>query len=457
MSVKTKLSLMISLIVLVLLVLNVILNEYSTRVNLQADTEANMLHMSKQISNSVTQYAKGYRLLETVLEEKLVTASIAAADNLDLQLDQITNEQLQQLAIRVGVTDISLLVREDGDYKVARSSDYRELEAMAPMWSKRSELTKQAIKKRKQVNGHMIQFWTSPVEWTGDESSYVDKWAFYDDGQRSYMISCFVRDYKTSSYGQITGPTSYVSQMIANNPVILEITGFNSVLFGNEPIENMPNAKTAAEMEERPISFGTYTYREANLDLESVTAAAAGEIIFRQTTVHGREVVKSFIPVKEPSGMVVAIVLDKEPMMSVIEEQRNNLIIISVILLIIVVLCIYWLSDILIRPIRSILWKVNEVSFGRFDNSIEVNRKDELGQLAQRVNAMSKNLGVYMNKLKLAFEENRSMKEYLESFINQTTDAIHVVDLDGRITQVNRAFEQLFEYSSDEEIGRAHV
>lgn len=452
-SVKTKLSFMISFIVLVLLVLNVILNEYSTRVNLQADTEANMLHMSKQISNSVTQYFKGYRTLETVLENKLMKASIAAADQLDSDVDQITNEQLQRLAIKVGVTDISLLVREGGEYKVVRSSDYRELEDSSNMWSERSKLMKQMVIKPKQVNGRYVQFWTSPVEWTGDESSYVDKWGFYDDKQRSYFISCFVRDYKTTDYGQISGPTSYVSQMIANNPVILEVTGFNAVLFGSQPIENLPAAKTADEMEERAVSFGAYTYREANVDLENVTAASTGEVVFRQTTIHDREVVKSFVPIQEPSGMVVAIVLDREPMMSVIEEQRNNLIIISGILLIIVVLCIYWLSDILIRPIRSILWKVNEVSFGRFDNSIEVNRKDELGQLAQRVNAMSKNLGVYMNKLKLAFEENRSMKEYLESFINQTTDAIHVVDLDGRITQVNRAFEQLFEYSSDEALG----
>ena len=60
-----------------------------------------------------------------------------------------------------------------------------------------------------------------------------------------------------------------------------------------------------------------------------------------------------------------------------------------------------------------------------------------------------------MTKLKLAFEENRSMKEYLESFINHTTDAIHVVDLEATITQVNHAFEQLFSYSSEEAIGQA--
>ncbi|WP_246628115.1 ATP-binding protein [Paenibacillus oenotherae] len=454
MSVKTKLSFMISFIVFVLLVLNVILNEYSTRVNLQADTESNMLHMSKQIAQNVTQYAIGYRLLEEVLEDKLLTASIAAANKLGPDLDKITTEQLQRLAIKVGVTDISLMVKENGEYRVVRSSDYREMEdTLMYRWGQRSKMLKQTSKTRKQVRGHLIEFWTNPVEWTGEESSFVDKWAFYDDKQKSYVISCFIRDYNTINYGQIAGPTSYISQMLANNPVILEITGFNSNLLGKEPIVDLPPAVTADDMFERPLAFGSYNYEESKQDMKDIGRAKEGEVVFRQAKLHDRDVMKSFVPIQEPSGMVVGIVLDKEPMMAVIEEQRINLIMISIILLVIVVFCIYWLSDLLIRPIRSILWKVNEVSFGRFDNSIEVNRKDELGQLAQRVNAMSKNLGVYMNKLKLAFEENRSMKEYLESFINQTTDAIHVVDLDGRITQVNRAFEQLFEYSADEALG----
>lgn len=45
------------------------------------------------------------------------------------------------------------------------------------------------------------------------------------------------------------------------------------------------------------------------------------------------------------------------------------------------------------------------------------------------------------------------MKEHLESFINHTSDAIHLNDLDGKIIQVNRAFELLFGYEEEEATG----
>ncbi|NBD27216.1 PAS domain S-box protein [Paenibacillus sp. T1] len=248
--------------------------------------------------------------------------------------------------------------------------------------------------------------------------------------------------------------TAFLDDMKAGNPTILEITGFNPNVFNADSAIRIPSIISSKELAELPIPFGTYEYRSTAADVNDVHTALKGKQVFRYTTIHNRDVIKSFILIQQPKPYVIGLVLDKKPLMRLMDEQRTNQLYISAVLLCIVIICSYWLSKILLRPVRAILWKVNEVSVGRFDSSIEVKRKDELGQLAQRVNAMSKNLGIYMAKLKTAFEENRTMKEYLESFINQTTDAIHVVDLDGRITQVNRAFEQLFGYSTEESIGR---
>ncbi|MBW7453206.1 PAS domain S-box protein [Paenibacillus sepulcri] len=283
--------------------------------------------------------------------------------------------------------------------------------------------------------------------------AYPGKWGFYMLNDQESIIGSYIQNNQTEGYGEINSPTSVLSQTMTNNLIILEISGFNPLLFGKEPVGEIPKMTSAQQMAEHPVSFGSYHYRQPQMDERNILAASRGQNVFRYTTVQGKDVIKSFVKVAAPVPYVIGLVLDGQPLTNKIDEQRNNQIFISAILLIIVVFCSYWLSDILIRPIRSILWKINEVSYGRFDNSIEVKRKDELGQLAQRVNAMSKNLGIYMTKLKLAFEENRSMKEYLESFINHTTDAIHVVDLSGRITQVNRAFEQLFGYTADEATG----
>ncbi|MFD2170374.1 PAS domain-containing sensor histidine kinase [Tumebacillus lipolyticus] len=53
-----------------------------------------------------------------------------------------------------------------------------------------------------------------------------------------------------------------------------------------------------------------------------------------------------------------------------------------------------------------------------------------------------------------AEEQSRRSKEYLESFINHTTDAIGLFDLDGKLVHVNKASELIFGYTVEEQIGK---
>ena len=439
MSVKTKLSIMISFIVLSLLVLNVILNECSTRLNLRADIEKDMVQISQLIASSVIQYSTEENLLQTAVNERLQRASLAVSMRLNGELDSVAISQLGETAKEVGVTHISLLTADgSGGYKTLYSSKSSE------------------IGKIKQRDNQSDYFLPDSQNLASSNQGFIGKWSFYKDPKQNIIVSCYIDNTNMlTDRLKNGGSSSFLSYFSVNNPTLLEISGFNPLMFGKEPITSIPTVAAIDQLHERPVAFGSYTYPEEGLDEKSVAAAAAGTAVFRYTIVNHRSIIKSFVPIGGEVPYVIGLVFDRQPLINQMNEQRNKQIYISMILLVIVVFCSYWLSDILLRPVRSILWKVNEVSFGRFDNSIVVTRKDELGQLAQRVNAMSKNLGIYMTKLKLAFEENRSMKEYLESFINHTTDAIHVVDLEGRITQVNHAFEQLFSYSSEEAIGQA--
>ncbi|WP_176560207.1 PAS domain S-box protein [Brevibacillus dissolubilis] len=61
---------------------------------------------------------------------------------------------------------------------------------------------------------------------------------------------------------------------------------------------------------------------------------------------------------------------------------------------------------------------------------------------------------VDISELKLKEEELRETNELLESFIQHTTEAIHVTDLSGHVLRVNDSFERMFGYRSDEILGR---
>lgn len=117
----------------------------------------------------------------------------------------------------------------------------------------------------------------------------------------------------------------------------------------------------------------------------------------------------------------------------------------------------YWFIGKMLQPLKDILWKVNEVSSVRFHRPIPITTKDEFGLLAFKINAMSQNLSIYMNKLRNAFDENRRMRLYMESFINHSTDAIYIMEVDGTINQMNNSFEGLFGYTEAETIGNRHV
>ncbi len=440
---------MISTIVFILLILNMILNEYSTRINLKSEVEMSMMSISQQIAANVMQNAKENEFVQSVLVDKLKMASFSAASQLPLDIKDITSTQLAQAAALSGVPTMSLLTKNGNDLHIVYSTNPAELGNLSSTWQERKVINSA----QKEPS---YQFWAGPEEVSMlGANAHLAQETFYADANRNYIIRCYMESDQLSDYRKIAQTNEFSNEMKSGNPTILEITGFNPALFNKDSIISIPSIINSKQLQERPVPFGTYSFKDLNDDAQSVTEALRGKAVIRYTSINGRAVIKSFILMKEPTPYVVRLVMDKKPLMRLMDEQRSNQVFISTVLLIIVVICSYWLSDILLRPVRSILWKVNEVSLGRFESSIEVKRKDELGQLAQRVNAMSKNLGIYMTKLKMAFEENRSMKEYLESFINHTTDAIHVVDLDGRITQVNRAFEQLFGYETEEALGRS--
>ncbi|WP_227872346.1 ATP-binding protein [Paenibacillus albus] len=436
---KTKLSFMISLLVFIMLALHVILSEYSTRVNLRSDVEANMMAVSQQIAVNVMQNSREHTFIHTMLTQKLKAVSLEAAKQLPESSFLITDKQLTQLANKLGVTRISAMLLDGSSYSTVHSSDPLEI-----------GLDQDLL--RFQLSGNT--FWTPPYVASLNDEETIGEDSYYKEAGSNYVIHCYMQSDQLTDYEKIAHTTSFLTEMKAGNPTILEVTGITPAEFAKIPESQAPDYFNSAELMSDSIPFGSYGYREIEQDKKSVKEALKGKPVYRDAHINNRSVIKSFVVVKQPTPYVIGLVFDKRPMLGLLAQQRNNQIMISALLLVFVIFCSYWLSGLLFRPVSSILWKINEVAFGRFDNTIEVRRKDELGQLAHRVNAMSKNLGIYMTKLKIAFEENRSMKEYLESFINHTTDAIHVVDLEGRTTQVNRAFEQLFGYEAEVAVGQ---
>lgn len=461
MSIKTKLSMIMSISVLFILLLNITLNYYTTQENLQQDSETKMVMAATQIAITVQQTGFSSAYVDNIFGDMLKVAAVNAAKALDPDINNITNQQLVELSKEIGVTHISLMVRTNDDIVVARSSSQDEIGLSTKNWGYWHTAFLELFQYGKVVSVTEGQrsdhFWSGPFEFSTSNPEFIDKWGYYYDSKRNYIIDPYIRNSNIKDFVKITSPDTVVKETLKSNPRILEVTGINPETFGNEYMREDGTDDVHHKLRNRPITFGTYDYGSLDQDAEAVQkAVSTGDNVVFVSTINNKKVLKSFIPIvseNKPTS-VISVVMDYEAISSVMREQMISLVAISLVLLEIVIFGSYIVAGYFTKPIQAILGTVNDVSDGHFDRRLEVSSRDELGQLAGRINAMTRNLGNYTSQLKQMVDENQSVKEYLESVINQTADAIHTTDTYERVISVNKAFEQLYGWKAHEVVGR---
>ncbi|MBO2946050.1 PAS domain S-box protein [Paenibacillus sp. F411] len=461
MSIKTKLSSIITVSVLFILLLNITLSFYTTQENLRKDSEAKMVIAATQIAITVEQTEYSTKYVEGVYSDLLRKASILAAERLDPDIQNISNGDLVRVAEEVGVHHLSLLVKTEDDIVVERSSDPKELGLSTKNWGywhtalqELFQYTQVRTVDQGQTANH---FWSGPFEFSSSSPETTAKWGNYYDGKRNYIINPYFRGVDIKDFSNISSPDRVVDRTIAASQHILEITGINPQTFGGSTMEEDGTDSVHFKLDSRPIKFGSYQYGALASDRAAVRKAqSSGNSVVFVSTIEGKKVMKSFIPIQiqDAPSYVISVVMDYEVISSVIREQMISLVAISLVLLEIVVIGSYIVAAYFTKPIKAILATVNEVADGNFERRLEVASRDELGRLSGRINTMTRNLGHYTRQLEQMIDENQSVKEYLESVINQTADAIHTTDQAGRILSVNKAFEQLYGWEAEEAVGR---
>jgi len=457
-SIKVKLSLLISLIATIILSLNISIYYYSSKHEMENGLRQEMLTIAKQIGTNLDAAEKSKRLMEAMIGEKLRTVAIAAKNELDPRLDRVRNEQLAELSGKFGVEHISLWKRTEDDIKVLRSSDPKELnmgsKTMDYWYAAFNQLLDDGqvtIEQGQKLN----HYWSGPYQYASSDPDRIHKWGYYYDGTTDYIINPYVNAQVFLDYENKIGTNALIRSVMSGNEDILAITGFDPEFFGKPHIVKMKKGKPVRNLDVLDVPFGEYAYADKEKDVAFVKQAAeTGEVATAKFKAEGREVFKSFIPLQDEKRYVVSVIFDYGSIREALDHQLFLLAAISAGLLILVWITSYFISGAMIRPLRHIVDYVNEIAVGRFGSRIEVRSRDELGTLSSRVNAMADNLQTYMGKLRDSAEELRSTKEYLESFVNHTSDAIHVTDLHGAAIQANKAFGTIYGWCPEDVLGR---
>ncbi|THF84276.1 PAS domain S-box protein [Cohnella fermenti] len=410
--------------------------------------------IAKQIGSTVEATQVSRKYMEDSAGVMLRNAALAAKERLDPNIANITNEELVRLSADLGVDHLSLWIRkDDGDIVIARSSDPNELGQSSRTWDYWFTAFNQLFDNREvtiEQGEKLLNYWTGPINFSTSSPDQVDKWGYYYDGSTDYLINPFINATQFLDFERSTGTEAVILKILDDNPEVLAITGFDPQFFGKEKIIKYKKGKPVYNLDVRDVVFGSYDYQDEEDASHIMDASSSKQIVTVRDSFEGERIVKTFIPIDASGNLVVGIVSDGEAIRQALNHQLMMQILISVALAAAALFASYFLAGFLLLPINRILETVNEMAKGRLNSRLEVRKMDELGKLSTRINAMGDSLEQQTSRLKESAEELRSMKQYLESFVNQTSDAIHVSDLDGNVMQVNKAFEAIYGWSESE-------
>ena len=129
----------------------------------------------------------------------------------------------------------------------------------------------------------------------------------------------------------------------------------------------------------------------------------------------------------------------------------------TAISLIIGALMAFAAGTVISRPILLLEKGVRDFGSGNFDHEVNVESRNEIGNLAHAFNDMAGRIKILMQEQKDAGTEIMNVKNYLDVIIENSHEAIFVINSEGNIEFVNKAFLKLSGYEKDEIIGKSFM
>ncbi len=384
---------------------------------LENDQKQQMNQLANEIRVSIEQTDIGSTYIEDLIGEKLRYAAMYTKSNLDPNIENVQNEELIELSKQLDVSHITLFQQEGDDIVGKRSSDPTQIELSTKEWGYWFEAFQQLFNEQRVTipEGQKLpNYWAGPFDVSTSDPGSIDKWGYYFDGSTNYIINPYIKDDQLyQKFVDTTSANSIVKKIVAESNVILDITGFNPKTYGKDPIYTYQNGEAIIELRNRPLFFGENTYERLEYDRKYVLEAYETEkSTSYETEINGKRVVKNFVPILGENPYVIGLVTDYSVIQSILNQQLVSNVIISLILLSIAFVGSYLLAGYIVRPVKQILRKVDEISEGNFGVHVQQNRKDELGVLAKRVNKMSDSLASYTQQLKDKNEEIKNLAYY---------------------------------------------
>ncbi|MED1204128.1 putative bifunctional diguanylate cyclase/phosphodiesterase [Heyndrickxia acidicola] len=410
MSIKKRLPLIFTMLVLGILVANDTLNYILLKNKLVDYNEKEIALVTQEVSYQVENSKKGSSYVENIIGKDLRMAAIAIEQSLPSQYQSVNNEQLTKLAQRLNISHITLLAKTKDDIVGVRSSDPKEINLSTRNWTFWYQAFQQllSLKPVTVKQGKTLPYyWTGPIEKASSNPQHIDKWGYYYDGKTNYIIDPYLRDKQILGYESRFGPDDVMNSFTKKADGILEITVFNPKKFGDKKTSVYLNGNTYTKIVDNPIWYGTYKYRNTKNDSAEIhKAIQSNKKQSYIANLNGKTVQKTFVPVgvRTSEPYVIGVSYDYSIIQKELHEELIKHLLLSIPFILIVLLTSFIFSRSITKPIGYIVEQVKEIAEGNFGKKLVLKRRDELGNLTQNVNALSNFLKSYVDDLKKSQE-----------------------------------------------------
>lgn len=307
--------LLIIVLIAVLLGVNNIIYYMTTKNSLEGGLRRELNSVAKQIALSIETSRTGAEIYQEEIGRELRAASIATQYALDPDVDNVSNDQLEELAKKLDLVDITLLKRTKDNILLYKSSDPKEIGYETNGWKPWYEAFNQLFdKKNVSIDwGQRLQnFWTGPFEFSSTETKSIQKWGYYYDGTTNYISDPYISyESRQLAFDQATGVDTLIHKSLGANDWLKEIAVINPATFPDGKSETLnENGEWVAHQTQNPIIGGTYTLKDRRDTTNVKLAIERDARIYQDAVIGGKHVIKLFIPITV--GTQVASMLDGE-------------------------------------------------------------------------------------------------------------------------------------------------
>lgn len=192
------------------------------------------------------------------------------------------------------------------------------------------------------------------------------------------------------------------------------------------------NGVVLSDSEKDPLKMENHKKRE---EIKLALKGKIGKSIRYSNTVK-KDMIYLALPLYDANNKIIAITRMSyyfEDMSVLIKQIRFEIVEIALFMIIISLFGVHLVSKKITKPLNQLSFAARKVALGDFDIKLKVLGKDEISELTENFNNMTKKLNKLFNKV-------NSQKERLNTLVSNIQESIVVINSKGEISLYNESF-----------------